>query len=119
MADPETQIKGMVELVSELIYQQTACWNTWFCLVACVVAGCDMEAFETTDVSHSGGSSWAAIQYGSFVAAAPWLDLTREIAVAGSFGLTFLEGNIKGLPDDFGILSYSRDKGAVTGCHER
>ena len=65
-ADPETQIKGMVELFSELICQQTVCWNTWFCLVAWVVAGCDMEAFETTAVSHSGGSSWAAIQYGSF-----------------------------------------------------
>ena len=101
MVDPETQIKGMVELFSELIYQQIVCWNAWFCLVACVVAGYDMEVFETTDVSHSGGSSWAAIQYGSFVAAAPWLDLTREITVAGSFGLTFLEGNIKGFTRRF------------------
>ncbi|MCJ1384120.1 hypothetical protein MMC17_007236 [Xylographa soralifera] len=102
MTDPETQIKGVTEVFSDLIYENLVRWDTWFRLVACTVSGCEWDLSETDETSDSG--ALVAIQFGNFIAVAPWLDLTREITINGSFGLTFLEGNIEGLPDDFGIL---------------
>ncbi|MCJ1476368.1 hypothetical protein MMC13_005034 [Lambiella insularis] len=102
LTDPESQVKGVTEVFSDLIYHHMVRWDTWIRLVACTVSGCEWESSEADELSDPG--ALVAIQYGNFVAVAPWLDLTREISINGSFGLTFLEGNIKGLPDDFGIL---------------
>jgi hypothetical protein len=102
-SNPEDQIKGMTYLFHEIIRDQIIRWDTLFEVVASTVAGVGWSAFETRGMDD-GGSSWAAVQYGSFVAAASWLDLETKPDAVRPFALIVLEGNIQGVPDDFGLV---------------
>ncbi|KAL8921445.1 MAG: hypothetical protein Q9172_004037 [Xanthocarpia lactea] len=106
--DPDIQTPLVVEVLWELIYDHVVNWNTWFRLVAAIATGSNVEVRGIVEDRESSISSYVAIQHGNFVAAAPWIDLTKQIEIRGSFGLTFLEGNIAGLPDEYGVLECER-----------
>lgn len=103
-SNPEDQVKAMTNLFHEIVQEQIIRWDTVFELAACTVAGTEWSAFDSSRGMDDGCSSWAAVQYGSFVAAATWLDLTSNPAILKPFALVILEGNIQGIPDDFGLV---------------
>ena len=107
-ANPEDQVTGMTTLLLEILHQQLVRWDTWFELVACTTAGMSWDAFDS--VGDDGCSSWAAVQYGSFLAVAPWLDLAKEAKVKGCFGIMTVEGSLQGVPDDAGLVRCEMDQ---------
>lgn len=107
-SNPEDQVRGVTTLLAEILQQQLLRWDTWFALVGCTAAGISWDAFDFQD--DDGSSSWAAVQYGSFIAVAPWLDLTKEAKVRGCFGIVTVEGNIQGVPDDAGLVRCEMDQ---------
>ncbi|KAL8710896.1 MAG: hypothetical protein Q9225_007212 [Loekoesia sp. 1 TL-2023] len=114
VGDPETQVPLIVKVLSELIYDQVVCWDTWSRLVVSIVTGCDADPSGAVEDAESGNSSYIALQYGNVVAAAPWIDLTKPSKIRGSFGLSFLEGNIAGLPDELGFLECENSEYVTT-----
>ena len=49
-------------------------------------------------------SFMAALQRGSYILAAPWLNIEKPIGTQGCFGVLTLEGNISGVPDDVSLV---------------
>jgi hypothetical protein len=107
-SNSDDQVTGVSALLSELLDTQLVRWDTWFEVVASTTAGISWDAFNFRD--DDGSSSWAAIQYGSFVAVAPWLDLSKELQVKGCFGIVSVEGNIQGIPEDAGFVRCEMDQ---------
>lgn len=101
-ADSDDQVTGMTTLLLEVLSQQLIRWDTWFALVACSTTGVPLDTFCSSP--DEGSSSWAAIQYGSLVAVAPWLDIAERAKVKGCFGIVTIEGNLQGVPDDAGLV---------------
>lgn len=100
MSDPTYIVNMTATLFGHLINRGLVCWDDWFKLVACVVTGC------SADVSLL---DFGAMQYGNLVILAPWLDLNRPCEIRGFFGLQFLEGSIKGIPDDLAFIDLEWD----------
>jgi len=98
-------IEGMVVLLLELVMERMVCWDTWFAVASCTYLGCPFE--KPTSPLHPafGGTAFAAIQFGNLATQAPWLDLTRELAVHGCFGMTGLRGRL-------GVVTKSEDQHA-------
>ncbi|KAF8851822.1 hypothetical protein BDZ45DRAFT_807970 [Acephala macrosclerotiorum] len=107
-SNSDDQVTGVTALLSEILDQQLLRWDTWFEVVASTTAGIPWDAFDLR--GDNGSSSWAAVQYGSFVAVAPWLDLSTELQVRGCFGIVTVEGNIQGIPDDAGLVQCEMDQ---------
>jgi hypothetical protein len=97
-SNSEDQVTGVTALLSEILDSELIRWDTWFQVVASTTAGIPWNSFDFG--GGDGSSSWAAIQYGSFVGVAPWLDLLKEPRVNGCFSILTVEGNIQGVPDD-------------------
>lgn len=100
MSDPTSIVDMTAMLFGRLIGMGTIEWRYWFNLVTCVVTGCSADASSLFP---------GAMQYGNLVIVAPWLDLNRPCEIRGSFGLQFLEGSIKGIPDDLAFIDIEWD----------
>jgi hypothetical protein len=98
--DEEDIVHGVTTLFSEILNSNCISWDTFFELVASTTAGVPCDSFHIGESGGEGCSSWAAIQHGSFVAVASWLDLAKEVQIRGSFGIVIAEGSILGILDD-------------------
>ena len=96
-------------LFSDILHLKVVRWNTWFELVACFTTGIPLNTFDHTEFEDK-SISWAAVQYGSLLVVASWLDITEEAKVKGCFGITTVEGNLQGVVDDIGLVRCERDK---------
>ena len=90
----------------ELIKDSTVEWDSWFRVVATVASGLSWSSLSFDPASNAviGWSVWAAVQYGSVVLAAPWLDLNAPISINGCFATKLYQANIKGVTEEFGIV---------------
>jgi hypothetical protein len=83
--DASPIIQFMVTILLEICQKGRILWNYWFGLAATVLLG---HPLDLKPGSHeNGANSIAAVQYGDLVAIAPWLDLTGELRIKGSFHL--------------------------------
>jgi hypothetical protein len=87
-------VEGMAVLLVELITEWKVSWDTWFTVASCVYLGCPFETPPPPSDHIDGATSFAAIQFGNLATSAPWLDLSREIAVRGCFGLVASKGRL-------------------------
>jgi hypothetical protein len=92
---------GVQKLMSEVLFNRRIAWKTWFSLAACTYLGC--QWLETT-VAGEEAAELVAIQHGSEVVVAPWVDLRSELASEGSFGCFIAAGQLRGMETDFGVL---------------
>ncbi|KAI9712374.1 MAG: hypothetical protein M1820_001587 [Bogoriella megaspora] len=101
------QVRSMITLFREIVQLDRIRWDSVFEVVASTVGGmdCSDQGHPTDD---DGSSSWAANQYGSFVAAASWLDIAIDLIEIKPFALEILEGNMRGVPDEFGFVRCER-----------
>jgi hypothetical protein len=112
--DPESILKGMVTVFSELLQRKQVRWDSWFNLASCVYLGCPFKEY-VMDI-ELGGTAYVAIQYGNLAVLAPWLDLTSELNVKHCFRFNRAEGKIgvlrdsegsqqfRGIPEKFAIV---------------
>lgn len=95
--------------VHEIFDQKCLRWDTWFEVVASFALGVDPEkvnsyAKKSLTNDDAGIACWAAVQHGALVVIAPWLDVCRQVSIAGSFAVRMLEGNIDGVSDEFAVI---------------
>ena len=84
------------KLLSELT-EGFVWWDTWFNVAASTVLGYSPKGVLGPGYLDEGGSALVAIQYGSNVVAAKWLDLSQKIRVRKCFALEMAEGQIRGV----------------------
>lgn len=108
------QVTGVGKLLWDILWWQLVRWDIWFELVACTTTGIPLNAFPSHGV-QLGSSSWAAVQYGSLLAVAPWLDIAEKAKVEGCFGIMTVEGNLQGVPDDVGLVCCEKE-GPLGSC---
>ncbi|KAI1138675.1 hypothetical protein F5Y05DRAFT_46689 [Hypoxylon sp. FL0543] len=94
ISDANPIVRGMATLLIQLVYEKSIYWDTWFTVSSCVYLGCPFQQPVLSTHPAFGGTSFAAIQYGNLATVAPWLDLTKEIAVRGCFGLIGSRGRL-------------------------
>lgn len=71
-------------------------WSEWFGLAAGVVLGCYLTPQELRTSSEV-----IAIQCGSTVVAAPWIDLSSEVQAKASFGFEIAQAKLCGVDADY------------------
>ena len=89
---------GMQKLMSELLFDKRIVWKTWFSLAACTYLGCEPTVAGEQD------AELVAIQHGSEVVVAPWVDLRSELEPQGSFCCSIVTGQLRGMETDSGVL---------------
>lgn len=104
LAEAGEVVKAVLQLFHEIVQEQMIRWDTYVEVAATVAAGCPYSAFEQAGETADTSSAWAAIQYGSFVISASWLDLSSWKFDIRPFSLIQTDGKIAGIPDDFGML---------------
>jgi hypothetical protein len=93
---------GVQKLMSELISRKRIAWGTWFSLAACIYLGCEWP--EATAISSADTAELVAVQHGSEVVVAPWVELQRGQASRGSFGCLVATGQLCDMETGFGVL---------------
>jgi hypothetical protein len=90
---PDTE-PATSRLLFGLLSEHTVPWKDWFGLAANVYLGCGttLPTREQTDFSEV-----VAIQYGSFVVAAAWIDLSREVQTTALFGFKTAQARLCGV----------------------
>ena len=93
---------GVQELMSELLHHSLISWDTWFSLAACIYLGCEWPG--TTAHAGEWSAELVAVQHGSEVVVAPWVDLHSELSSHGSFSCLIATGQLCDMETSFGIL---------------
>ncbi len=109
---PQSQIKGVTAVFTQLINQRLVQWNIWFKLVVSTVTGRaweDVASYWVQNREENVVSTWVAAQYGALVLAAPWLDLSKPKTARGCFALNISEGHLAGVSDDFALVRSDTD----------
>lgn len=88
-------------LLSDLLYEQTVPWVKWFGLAASVYLGCGTTFFDQERVTFP---EVVAMQYGSYVVAAPWIDFSSEVQATASFGFESAQASLCGVDADYAII---------------
>jgi hypothetical protein len=104
---------GVQKLMSELISRKRIAWETWFSLAACTYLGCEWAG--TTADAGEGSAELVAIQHGSAVVVAPWIDIRNDLVLQGSFGCSTATGQLRGMATDFGVLYTERTAPPAAG----
>jgi hypothetical protein len=94
--------RGVENLMFELLHLRRIAWETWFSLAACIYLGCEWSG--TTAQAGNRSAELVAVQHGSEVVVAPWVDLHSELASQGSFGCLVATGQLCDMGIGFGIL---------------
>jgi hypothetical protein len=74
-------------------------WDVWFNIAACTTLGYSPKGVVGAEHMNNGGNALVAVQYGSNVVAAKWLDLTQKISADKCFALEMAEGQISGVQE--------------------
>jgi len=93
---------GVQKLMSQVISHSHIAWETWFSLAACTYLGCEWAGTKA-DADEKLGEL-VAIQHGSAVVVAPWINICNELSLQGSFGCSIAAGQLSGMNTDFGVL---------------
>jgi hypothetical protein len=93
--------RGVRKLLYEVLFDGRIAWNTWFSLAACTYLGCQWIE-KTVDAEEA--AELVAIQHGSEVVVAPWVDLHSKLESQGSFGCIVATGQLCDMETDFGVL---------------
>lgn len=86
------------KLLSNLV-EGTVWWDDWFNVAASTALGYSPKGVLGDGYLSEGGNAHVAVQYGSSVVAAKWLDLTKKIRAHQCFTLEMAEGQIPGVQD--------------------
>ncbi|CZR59515.1 uncharacterized protein PAC_09407 [Phialocephala subalpina] len=97
---------AMQKVLSELIFDKRVLWRTWFSIAALNVLGCSLgDSLEAPDHEvEEGASEPVAVQYGSLVIVAKWVDLTVEQHFQGCFGFHCTEGSLVEVGDEYAVV---------------
>jgi hypothetical protein len=104
---------GVQKLMQELLRYKQIKWATWFSLAACTYLGCqwvgEREQYfvkrEKYFVAYGKNSTeLVAVQHGSEVIVAPWVDISSELSPQGSFACFIATGHLSEMDTDFGAL---------------
>jgi hypothetical protein len=96
--------KGVQQLLSELVYRKRIAWKTWFSLAACTYLGCEWPVESGPNLARAKFAELVAVQQGSAVVVAPWVDIHSALAPQGSFGCFVATGQLLGMSTEFGVL---------------
>ncbi|GAB7330227.1 hypothetical protein MBLNU13_g01887t1 [Cladosporium sp. NU13] len=88
-------------ILISLLGNHVVSWEWWFGLAASVCLGCPIAELNGLRITKCQA---VAVQYGSFVVAAPWIDLHNNIQVVGSFGFECAQARICGIDADWAII---------------
>ena len=88
-------------ILISLLGNHVVLWEWWFGLAASVCLGCPIAEFYRL---KSTKCQAVAVQYGSFVVAAPWIDLHNNVDVVGSFGFECAQARIYSIDADWAII---------------
>jgi len=94
--------KGVQRLMSELISRKRIAWETWFSLANLTYLGCAWP--EEIVKAGEGSDELAAVQHGSEVVVAPWVDLRSDLKLENSFSCLIAAGRLCEMEADFGVL---------------
>jgi hypothetical protein len=94
--------RGVENLMFELLHLQRISWKTWFSLAACIYLGCEWSG--TTVHAGERSAELVAVQHGSEVVVAPWVDLDGQSVSQGSFGCLVATGQLCEMGIGFSIL---------------
>ncbi|KAH0548583.1 hypothetical protein GP486_007873 [Trichoglossum hirsutum] len=84
------------KLLSELV-QGDMLWDSWFNVAASTALGYSSKAVVRVTYEDEGANAFVAVQNGSKVVAATWLDITRKIRPQQCFALESAEGQLPGI----------------------
>lgn len=79
-------------------------WDKWFNIAASTALGYFTKGVIGSGYLDEGGTALVAVQYGSNVVAAKWLDLTQKLSVHQCFALEMAEGQISGVKEELVCL---------------
>ena len=105
-------IQDVQDLLEDLIRGKVL-WNSWFNIAASTALGYSPKGVPVSDHRNR---SLVAVQYGSQVVAARWLDLTQAVRTRMCFGVEVAEGQI---PRTIGQLTFLESMERITGCSDR
>jgi len=108
LSDPSIVRTGLQELMTELIVHKRIAWKTWFSLAACTYLGCPWPVERQQHLARKRFAELVAIQHGSAVVVALWVDIRSALAPQNSFGCFVAAGQLSGMSTDFGVL-YTED----------
>lgn len=88
-------------LLLALLSESIIPWQAWFGLAASVYLGCGTLGDIRERIIPCG---LVAIQYGSSVVAAPWIDLSREVQTTALFGFETAQARLCGVDADYAYI---------------
>jgi hypothetical protein len=91
-------------ILNDLLERKFGTWEQWFGLAAAVHLGCPITAMWPT-VRHY---EVVAVQSGSSVVIAPWIDLYSEVRTEGVFCFEKAQARLRGVDVDWAVLSTER-----------
>ena len=97
----ERATSGLLEC---LLAEERVIWTTWFGIAASVYLGCPMSKCP----GHGTTSELVAVQFGSSVVAASWIDFCNEINLTGSYGFESAQGRLRDVHVDWAALNTER-----------
>ena len=111
--DAQSLVQGIVGLLRGVITSKMIRWDDVFVLTASAITGKTLTTGlqELQDSATIGGGDYvatslhAAVQYGSLVVAASWLDISGDLRQTRPFSISIHEGNVLGVADDFAIIA--------------
>jgi hypothetical protein len=107
MIDLDDYVHAVHKLLSQLKHGYVI-WNTWFNVAASTVLGYSPSKFVEPLVldqeAGAAGIALVAVQYGSYIAVAPWTDISRELSLQGCFRIEAATGVINEVQDECGFV---------------
>ena len=101
-------VGAVLELLGSLLFNRCLHWNQWVKVAVRTGSGTIWSRLNLSDREAPAGAT-AALQYGSCVFARAWLALDRELKTSEALRVMVMEGNIKGPPDNIGIVQCEGD----------
>jgi hypothetical protein len=115
LVDHKLLCKSIHKLLLDLIWDEQVTWDLWFGLAAQVTTGYDWDGFNF--IPAEGSTAIVAVQNGSMVVAASWLNLASEINFRACFGFESAEGRLVGVVDECAIVQAERQMEAPSSTH--
>jgi len=112
IGDPESLKLVVAKLLHEVAIFECVLWDTWFTVACTVYLGCNWAKVNFS--ANEGASNVVAVQYGSLVVAAKWIDITASNPTNGCFGVKIADGQLSGLSDDFAVVQAEKNSPAPT-----
>lgn len=97
IAEPGSIETATSRLLATLLTDNFVSWESWFGLAAGVYLGCPI-------ISGLAVSNVVAIQFGSLVVVAPWVDMRTEMQIFAPFGFKSAQARLRDVDADWAVL---------------